>query len=104
MQCNARALVAVQATYLADYIARGEAPLEIRNVFRQRSRWTKGHYQVFYSRHNPLINFDLPVFQRLMYAYATWSPMCTVLTVPGELHGNHSPVTTAECVGSGVTC
>jgi cellulose synthase/poly-beta-1,6-N-acetylglucosamine synthase-like glycosyltransferase len=68
---------------MMSYLAVGEAPIEIRNVFRQRSRWTKGHYQVFYSRHNPLINFDLPFFQRLLYAYATWSPFCTVITVPG---------------------
>jgi hypothetical protein len=25
---------------------RPQAPEEIRNVFRQRSRWTKGHFQV----------------------------------------------------------
>ncbi len=30
------------------YLAIGEAPEEVRNVFRQRSRWTKGHYQVRY--------------------------------------------------------
>ncbi|GFH10434.1 uncharacterized protein HaLaN_05744, partial [Haematococcus lacustris] len=34
-----------QATYLMLYLAVGEAPEEIRNVFRQRSRWTKGHFQ-----------------------------------------------------------
>lgn len=28
--------------YLLEYLAVGEAPDEIRNVFRQRSRWTKG--------------------------------------------------------------
>jgi endoglucanase len=77
-------LLALQAAYLAAYIAQGEAPIEIRNVFRQRSRWTKGHYQVFYSRHNPLINFDLPLFHRFLYSYATWSPFCTVILVPGE--------------------
>lgn len=66
-----------------DYIAAGEAPEEIRNVLRQRSRWTKGHYQVFFSRRNSLINWDLPFFQRLWYAYAAWSPFCTTLTVPG---------------------
>ena len=32
--------------YLAEYLAVGEAPDEIRNVCRQRSRWTKGHMQV----------------------------------------------------------
>jgi cellulose synthase/poly-beta-1,6-N-acetylglucosamine synthase-like glycosyltransferase len=35
-----------RATYLMSYLAEGEAPDEARNVFQQRSRWTKGHYQV----------------------------------------------------------
>jgi hypothetical protein len=35
-----------KGAYLLKYIAVGEAPDEIRNVFRQRSRWTKGHMQV----------------------------------------------------------
>ncbi len=35
-----------KGAYLAEYLAAGEAPLEVRNVFRQRSRWTKGHMQV----------------------------------------------------------
>jgi cellulose synthase/poly-beta-1,6-N-acetylglucosamine synthase-like glycosyltransferase len=30
----------------AEYLAVGEAPEELRNVLRQRSRWTKGHMQV----------------------------------------------------------
>ncbi len=34
-----------KATYLMTYLAVGEAPDEARNVFQQRSRWTKGHYQ-----------------------------------------------------------
>jgi cellulose synthase/poly-beta-1,6-N-acetylglucosamine synthase-like glycosyltransferase len=36
-----------KATYLMQYLAEGEAPDEARNVFQQRSRWTKGHYQVW---------------------------------------------------------
>ena len=34
-----------KAAYLMSYLAEGEAPDEARNVFQQRSRWTKGHYQ-----------------------------------------------------------
>ncbi|KAL6758967.1 hypothetical protein V8C86DRAFT_3133901, partial [Haematococcus lacustris] len=80
-----------KATYLNDYIAVGElpsvylvmqAPEEIRNVFRQRSRWTKGHFQVFFSNKCPLLNFELPFFQRLWYSYAAWAPITTMLTVP----------------------
>ena len=32
--------------YLPEYLAVGEAPDEIRDVMRQRSRWCKGHMQV----------------------------------------------------------
>ncbi len=32
--------------YLAEYLAVGEAPDELRNLLQQRSRWTKGHMQV----------------------------------------------------------
>ena len=35
-----------QGRYLAEYLAVGEAPEELRNILRQRSRWTKGHMQV----------------------------------------------------------
>jgi endoglucanase len=35
-----------KAVYLNEYIALGEAPEEIRNIFRQRSRWCKGQMQV----------------------------------------------------------
>lgn len=35
-----------QGSYLLDYLAPGEAPDEVRNVMRQRSRWCKGHMQV----------------------------------------------------------
>ncbi|GAX77149.1 hypothetical protein CEUSTIGMA_g4595.t1 [Chlamydomonas eustigma] len=71
-----------KATYLNQYIAVGEAPEEARNIFQQRSRWTKGHYQVYFSGINPLMNFDLPFFQRLWYTYAAWAPFCTIITVP----------------------
>ncbi|KAL6757888.1 nucleotide-diphospho-sugar transferase [Haematococcus lacustris] len=71
-----------QATYLMLYLAVGEAPEEIRNVFRQRSRWTKGHFQVFLSHRNPMLNMRLPFFQRLWYSYAAWAPISTIVTVP----------------------
>ena len=53
-----------RATYLLAYLAEGEAPDEVRNIFQQRSRWTKGHFQVFFSLENPLITSGLPFFQR----------------------------------------
>ena len=35
-----------EAVYLREYLAVGEAPEEVRNIFRQRSRWCKGQMQV----------------------------------------------------------
>lgn len=41
--------------YVEEYLAIGEAPDDIRNCFQQRSRWAKGHFQLFFSRHCPLL-------------------------------------------------
>jgi cellulose synthase/poly-beta-1,6-N-acetylglucosamine synthase-like glycosyltransferase len=35
-----------RGAYMAEYLAVGEAPAELRNILRQRSRWAKGHFQV----------------------------------------------------------
>jgi cellulose synthase/poly-beta-1,6-N-acetylglucosamine synthase-like glycosyltransferase len=35
-----------QCRYVSEYLAVGEAPEEVRNCFQQRSRWSKGHFQV----------------------------------------------------------
>jgi cellulose synthase/poly-beta-1,6-N-acetylglucosamine synthase-like glycosyltransferase len=59
--------------YLAEYLAVGEAPDEIRNVCRQRSRWTKGHMQIFFSRRCPLFNWNLPFIHKLLYTNGTWA-------------------------------
>lgn len=40
--------------------------------------------QVFFSSRCPLLNWDLPLFQRLWYSYAAWAPITTILTVPGK--------------------
>lgn len=39
-----------QCRYVDEYLALGEAPDEVRNCFQQRSRWAKGHFQLFYNR------------------------------------------------------
>ncbi|GFH05773.1 uncharacterized protein HaLaN_00290, partial [Haematococcus lacustris] len=36
----------------------------------------------FFSAKCPLLNFELPFFQRLWYSYAAWAPITTILTVP----------------------
>jgi len=59
--------------YLAEYLAVGEAPDEIRNVCRQRSRWTKGHMQIFFSKRCPLFNWNLPFIHKLLYTNGTWA-------------------------------
>ena len=45
----------------------GEAPEEVRAVMRQRSRWTKGHMQVFFSRRCPLFNPKLNLMHKILY-------------------------------------
>lgn len=45
----------------------GEAPDEVRAVTRQRSRWAKGHMQVFFSRRCPLIQSRLSLLHKLLY-------------------------------------
>lgn len=40
---------------------------------------------MFFSARCPLLNWDLPFFQRLWYSYAAWAPFCTTVTVPGMM-------------------
>jgi cellulose synthase/poly-beta-1,6-N-acetylglucosamine synthase-like glycosyltransferase len=49
----------------------GEAPEEVRAVLQQRSRWAKGHFQVFFSRHCPLVHPKLNMLQRVLYTNGT---------------------------------
>lgn len=46
--------------------------------------------KVFFSMRNPLLNWNLPFFQRLWYSYAAWAPITTVITVPGERGDNNA--------------
>ncbi|RMZ57138.1 hypothetical protein APUTEX25_003595 [Auxenochlorella protothecoides] len=56
-----------QCRYVQEYLAIGEAPDDVRNCFQQRSRWSKGHFQTFFSRHNPVIQSGLSPLMRWMY-------------------------------------
>ena len=48
--------------------AAGEAPDGIRNCFQQRSRWTKGHFQIIMNRkYCPLTRRRLDWLSRLLY-------------------------------------
>lgn len=53
--------------YLPEYLAVGEAPEDVRAVMRQRSRWCKGHFQVFFSSRCPLFQKRLSLMHKLLY-------------------------------------
>jgi hypothetical protein len=65
-----------------EFLAKGEAPDEVRNVFRQRSRWTKGHMEVFFSSKCPIINWKLSLANKWLYINGTWAYFATVITTP----------------------
>lgn len=45
-----------------EYLAIGEAPDQVRNCYQQRSRWCKGHFQIFFNKsHCPAIQTKLSV-------------------------------------------
>lgn len=70
-------------SYVQEYLAVGEAPDQVRNCFQQRSRWTKGHFQIIFNpRRNPLFQAGLPIFDRLMYCSGTWCYFVGALTTP----------------------
>lgn len=71
-----------RAAYLNEYLAVGEAPEEVRNVFRQRSRWCKGQMQVLFSKACPLFDTGLPFGMRVLYTSVTWSYITNTLAVP----------------------
>ncbi|KAK9846433.1 hypothetical protein WJX81_003716 [Elliptochloris bilobata] len=67
--------------YVQEYLAIGEAPTEIRNCFQQRSRWTKGHFQIIMNlRRCPLFQFRLRPFDRVMYCSGVWSYIVGAVT------------------------
>jgi len=75
-----------QCRYVNEYLAIGEAPDEVRNCFQQRSRWSKGHFQVFCSRtRNPVFNpggKGLNLLMRWMYGSVILSYFSAFLSTP----------------------
>ena len=68
--------------YVPRYLAVGEAP-EQGAIFRQRSRWAKGHAAAFFSRSdNPLLRPGLPLACRLIYASGFISFAATAAAAP----------------------
>ena len=72
--------------YVDEYLAVGEAPEEVRNCFQQRSRWAKGHFQVFFSRgRNPAFgrgSRGLSPLMRWMYGSVILSYFSAFLATP----------------------
>lgn len=75
-----------QCCYVDEYLAVGEAPDEVRNCFQQRSRWAKGHFQVFFSRgRNPTFGNGargLSPLMRWMYGSVVLSYFSAFLATP----------------------
>jgi cellulose synthase/poly-beta-1,6-N-acetylglucosamine synthase-like glycosyltransferase len=64
------------------YLVIGEAPDVTKQAFQQRSRWCKGHFQVFWSEECPLFDQRLTFFHRVAYSSTCASYLSTALSVP----------------------
>lgn len=77
-----------------------QAPEDIRNCFQQRSRWCKGHFQIFFSSKCPLLQPRLSLGMRLLYGSTILSYMACVINTPVFAI---IPVLTVWCV-AGLAC
>lgn len=68
--------------YVPEYLAIGEAPDAVRNCFQQRSRWCKGHFQIFFGPHCPLLQRGLSPFMRILYCSGVWNYWVGGLSTP----------------------
>jgi cellulose synthase/poly-beta-1,6-N-acetylglucosamine synthase-like glycosyltransferase len=75
-----------QCRYVDEYLALGEAPEEIRNCFQQRSRWAKGHFQLFSNpKRNPTFGKGaegLSLLMRWMYGSVALSYFSAFIGTP----------------------
>ena len=75
-----------QCRYVDEYLALGEAPDEIRNCFQQRSRWAKGHFQLFSNpKRNPTFGKGaegLSLLMRWMYGSVALSYFSAFIGTP----------------------
>ena len=67
--------------YVPRYLATGEAP-EQGAIFRQRSRWCKGHVQTFLSADCPLLDARLPLAARVLYSSGALAYAAAALGAP----------------------
>lgn len=56
--------------------------VQVRNCFQQRSRWSKGHFQVFFSGHNPIFARGLSPLMRWMYGSVILSYFSAFTSTP----------------------
>jgi hypothetical protein len=55
----------------------------VRNCYQQRSRWCKGHFQIFFSAaHCPLLQKGLSPFMRILYCSGVWNYWVGGLSTP----------------------
>eukprot|EP01135_Chromosphaera_perkinsii_P002904 Nk52_evm15s230 gene=Nk52_evmTU15s230 len=59
--------------YVKEYLCIGIGPETLSGIFRQRSRWTKGMYQIMFSKDNPLFLKGLTFSQRMSYFAGGWN-------------------------------
>lgn len=57
-----------KSRYVPEYSAIGEAPEEICDAVDAHYRHSRGYFQTFWSYQCPLLQRDLGLFYRLMYA------------------------------------
>eukprot|EP01023_Acetabularia_acetabulum_P067704 TRINITY_DN939_c0_g1_i1.p1 TRINITY_DN939_c0_g1~~TRINITY_DN939_c0_g1_i1.p1 ORF type:complete len:1224 (-),score=215.19 TRINITY_DN939_c0_g1_i1:956-4627(-) len=71
-----------EGRYVNEYLCMGEAPLEVRNAFQQRSRWCKGHFQIFFTKQCPLFNTKLTPYFRIMFSSTILTYVAAGLVTP----------------------
>lgn len=67
--------------YHSENLVVGEAPLDMRQIFQQRSRWAKGTIQIAI-KDNPLWNTNLSMIQRFSFFNACWSYLTSAFMNP----------------------
>ena len=67
--------------YHAENLATGEAPEDLRGIFRQRSRWAKGNAELFFKQ-SVLLNPHVSMMQRLFFFQCEWTNFASAFCNP----------------------
>lgn len=67
---------------LQEYIAVGEAPVELSNCFRQRSRWAKGPFQMLFRKDTLFLSPGITLIQRLFFFTIPYNYFVSALSTP----------------------